>query len=269
MRALVTGAASGIGLATTRHFLREGWQVIGLDRLDPPSDLTPADWILCDLAEPLAVSAACDRLADRSGDADSVLDALVICAGIAGVGDLARVLQINFVSARHLVRSLSPLVCDGGSVTIVSSGAGWRWMDRKEALLAIVREPDDGRALAWATALCGSAAEAYNCSKELLCALVAHDCLIHWPRGVRLNSVSPGSVNTPLIADFMASMGDDAMHFSRGVVGRDGNCDEIAEVISFLATCKASWINGADIKVDGGLTGALAGDVASFPGWVK
>lgn len=267
MKALITGAASGIGLATARLFLREGWQVVGLDRLDPPSDLAHAGWIHCDLAEPSVVSATCALLADTN--VASRFDTLVISAGVAGVGDPQRILQINFVSARHIVRTLSPLVRDGGSVTIVSSGAGWRWMDRKEALLCVVREPNDARSLAMAAAQCGSASEAYNCSKELLCALVAHDCLAHWPRGVRLNSVSPGSIDTPLIPDFIASMGKDAMHFSRETVGRDGTCDEIGEVIAFLATSKASWINGADLKVDGGLTGALAGDVVSFEGWAN
>jgi NAD(P)-dependent dehydrogenase (short-subunit alcohol dehydrogenase family) len=84
-----------------------------------------------------------------------------------------------------------------------------------------------------------------------------------------LNSVSPGSVDTPLIADFAASMGAEAMRFARNTVGRDGNCSEIAEVIAFLASNKARWINGADIKVDGGLTGALAGEAASFSAWAQ
>lgn len=257
--ALVTGAASGIGLATAELLLRQGWRVTGLDRQTRPPSVTAADWILCDLADPSQIEAACAGVPDS-------LDAIVLSAGIAGVGDPARVLQINFIAARRMVRLLAPRVRDGGSVIVVSSGAGWRWMDRKEALLAILREESDAGALAQAAALCGSAAEAYNCSKELLCALVAHDCLQHWPR-MRLNSVSPGSVATPLIADFTASMGDAAMRFSRETVGRDGTCEEIADVIAFLASDQSRWINGADIKVDGGLTGALAGDAARFAGW--
>jgi NAD(P)-dependent dehydrogenase (short-subunit alcohol dehydrogenase family) len=259
-RALVSGAASGIGLATAGKLLDEGWLVTGLDRQPAPATLAKADWILCDLADPAALEAACAGFAGW-------LDALVISAGIAGVGDPARVLQINFVAARRMVRALSPQVRDGGAVTLVSSGAGWRWMERKAALLEVLREEDDGRALALAGELCGSAAEAYNCSKELLCALAAQECLRHWSRNVRLNSVSPGSVATPLIADFTASMGSDAMAFSRETVGRDGSCDEIAQVIVFLSSPAASWINGADIKVDGGLTGALASGAARFARW--
>lgn len=259
-RALVTGAASGIGLATARLLLDGGWQITGLDRQPAPAILAKADWIQCDLSDPAALEAACAGFAGW-------LDALVISAGIAGVGDPVRVLQINFVAARRMVRSLSPQVRDGGAVTLVSSGAGWRWMERKAVLLEILREENDSRALALADELCGSAAEAYNCSKELLCALAAHDCLRHRSRNVRINSVSPGSVATPLIADFTASMGSAAMAFSRETVGRDGSCDEIAQVIAFLSSPMANWVNGADIKVDGGLTGALASGAARFAGW--
>lgn len=264
MRALITGAASGIGLASAQLLQRGGWQVIGLDRLEQPPELAAADWIVCDLSDPSAVCSACDQLA-----AGAALDALVISAGIAGVGDPAKVLQVNFIAARQIVRGLSPQIRASGSITLVSSGAGWRWMERKRALLAVVAEADDVAALAMALALSGSPAEAYNCSKELLCAFVANLCLAHWPRGVRLNSVSPGSVDTPLIGDFTASMGAEAMHFSRETVGRDGTCAEIAEVIAFLASDKASWINGADIKVDGDLTGALAGEAVSFADWAS
>lgn len=258
-KALVTGGASGIGLATARLLAGQGWHVTGLDRHERPGSLATEGWILCDLADPQAVRACCIDFEDE-------FDALILSAGIAGVGDPARVLQINFIAAREMVRSLSRLIRPGGSITIVSSGAGWRWLDRKQVLIPVLQEADDSRALQMALALCGSAAEAYNLSKELLCALVAHDCLAHWPR-VRLNSVSPGSVATPLIADFTASMGSDAMDFSRATVGRDGTSDEIAEVIAFLSGPSARWINGADIKVDGGLTGALASGAARFEDW--
>lgn len=257
--ALVTGAASGIGLAAAELLLKQGWRVTGLDRQPCPTNLAAAQWIACDLSDPSGLDAVCATVADP-------LDALVLSAGVAGVGDPLRVLQINFIAARRMVRLLSPRIHAGGSVVLVSSGAGWRWMNRRNALLDVLREESDTEALTLASALCGSAAEAYNCSKELLCALVAHDCLQHWPR-VRLNSVSPGSVATPLLADFTASMGDEAMRFSRAAVGRDATCEEIAAVIAFLASDQARWVNGADIKVDGGLTGALAGCAVRFPGW--
>jgi NAD(P)-dependent dehydrogenase (short-subunit alcohol dehydrogenase family) len=262
-QALVTGAASGIGLAVSRQLCNEGWSVTGLDISPAPDERVFADWLACDLSDAGQVGAASTQLRQRA----LPFDALVFSAGVAGIGDAAQVLQINFLAARAMLRELAPAVADDGSITLLSSGAGWRWMDRRDALLAIHREPVDEKVLEAALASCADAAEAYVRSKELLTSLAAFACLDQWKRGVRTNAVSPGSVATPLIADFTRSMGAQAMDFSRQTVGRDGTVDEIAEVIAFLASPAARWINGADIRTDGGLTGALASGIAQFEGW--
>ena len=259
--ALITGAASGIGLATARLLSEQGWEVIGLDRSDPPAALVVADWVVCDLARPAEIDRAIDRLGTGS------FEAIVFSAGMAGVGAIDQVLRTNFISVRRMMRALASRVADGGAITLVSSGAGWRWLESLEDLVAVITAPDDEEALSRAAALCSSPAHAYNRSKELLCAMAAYDCLRHWPRRVRLNSVSPGSVATPLIADFTSSMGSVAMDFSRRTVGRDGTPEEIAEVIAFLSESGARWINGTDLKVDGGLVGALSSGAVHFAGW--
>lgn len=259
--AVITGAASGIGLATARLLLDKGWQVTGVDRQARPDALADAAWLTCDLADGGAIDGLCDSL---SGDG---MDVLILCAGIAGRGEIEHVLRINFLANRALLSRLSHRVRDGGAITIISSGAGWRWGDRAERLRAILGEADGDTALAMAAADCASAAEAYVRSKELLCAMVACRCLDQWSRAVRLNSVSPGGVETPLIPDFTASMGQEAMDFSSRLVGRHATATEVAQVIAFLSEPEASWVNGADIRVDGGLVGALASGAAGFADW--
>jgi NAD(P)-dependent dehydrogenase (short-subunit alcohol dehydrogenase family) len=62
-------------------------------------------------------------------------------------------------------------------------------------------------------------------------------------------------------------MGAEAMNFSTSVVGRHATAGEIADVVRYLSSPQASWINGAEIRVDGGLTGALVSGAADFPAW--
>jgi NAD(P)-dependent dehydrogenase (short-subunit alcohol dehydrogenase family) len=257
---LVTGAASGIGLAAALLFAARGWRVHGLDRLPCPAGLRPDGWTRCDLDDIVALPGVLKDLRAQP------LDALVCCAGVAGTGDPQRVLRINFLATRQITRTLAPTLADGGGIVLVSSGAGMKWPQRVDTLRYLVEAPDT-ESLSQAAAQCGTAAEAYILSKELLSFLGAYDCQREWGRGVRLNVVSPGNVDTPLIPAFTASMGADAMAFARSVAGRDGQPGEVAEAICFLASRNAAWINGAELRVDGGLTGALASGAVGFPGW--
>jgi len=255
--ALITGAASGIGLATANLFRAHGWRIFGLDARPAPSSLEGADWIHCDLNDGAALAGALQTLNEQDWSA------VVLCAGVAGVGDSERVLNINFIAPRRMARALTPRIRDGGAVVLVSSGAGMMWAAKREALAPIL-DADDAEALRLALELSPTAAKAYEVSKELLSFWGARQCLAEWARGVRLNVVSPGAVETPLIADFAVSMGQNVLDFSQSVTGRHARPGEIAEVVLFLCSPGASWINGAEIRVDGGLTAAFTSGAIGF-----
>ena len=70
--------------------------------------------------------------------------------------------------------------------------------------------------------------------------------------GVRVNTVSPGPVQTPILGDFEKTMGKDVLDAVRGAVGRHATVDDIAPLIAFLCSAESSWISGQDIQVDGG-----------------
>lgn len=258
---LISGAASGIGLATARKFSLEGWQIVGLDVQPAPPGLGVQHWIRQDLSEPGYLGQILD-LVEETGP----FNAVILSAGVAGLGEMERVLTINYLSARHLIRALAPRLAEGSAITAVSSAAGWRWLERRPALNSVHEEADDLSALKRALSLCKTPAEAYITSKELLSSLIALECL-RQGRNVRLNSVSPGPVETPLIDKFTRSMGEAAMLFSKDVAGRNATPEEVADVILFLHGPGAGWVNGADVRVDGGLTAALASGKAVFPDW--
>lgn len=75
--------------------------------------------------------------------------------------------------------------------------------------------------------------------------------------GVRINTVSPGPVETPILPDFEASMGKQMLDSVRDTVGRHARVDDIVPLIDFLGSPAAGWINGQDILVDGGFVTAI------------
>jgi NAD(P)-dependent dehydrogenase (short-subunit alcohol dehydrogenase family) len=75
--------------------------------------------------------------------------------------------------------------------------------------------------------------------------------------GVRINTVSPGPVETPILFDFEQTMGKDILDMCRATVGRHATVDDIVPVIAFLGSPEARWINGADIQVDAGFIASM------------
>lgn len=225
MTVLVTGAASGIGAAV---MARLGSDAIGLDRAN-------AD-IICDLSDPAAIRAVPARVGRP-------LTAVVHSAGLPGTADTATIIAVNARAPARLTEALLPLLVAGASIVSVSSvtalRCGWA-VDQLDALL-------DG---ADAPAIEG--ARAYELSKAALNRWTARAAAALRGRGIRVNTVSPGPVQTPILADFEASIGKDRIAAAAAMVGRHASPDDIAAVIEFLLSDGARWINGTDIKADGG-----------------
>ena len=97
----------------------------------------------------------------------------------------------------------------------------------------------------------------HDFSKSAVIVYGARTAWLWRDRGVRVNTVSPGPVQTPILADFHASMGPILGKVS-ALVGRDGRPEEIAEPVCFLAHPGASWVNGANLVVDGGFIGGIS-----------
>lgn len=254
-RYVVTGAASGIGDATARKLLDAGALVYSLDRNEPSASVT--QHIAVDLANPRSIDSALESL---SGSFDGLMN----IAGIPGTAPGDLVMAVNTFAVRHLTEAFFDRLVPGGTVTIVSSTAGFGWPLRLEAIRDLLATDtfEDGAAWFKANPQQGNA---YNFSKEVTTVYTMSMGLALAEMGLRINAVLPGPVETPILADFEASMGKDAFDGLKAMLGRHAEPGDIADALFFLASDHAKWINGQPLVVDGGITGAVASGVVPAP----
>jgi NAD(P)-dependent dehydrogenase (short-subunit alcohol dehydrogenase family) len=236
--ALVTGAARGIGLATAKRFLADGWRVALLD-IDEDT-LNRSHAALAGSGTVIAL--ACD-VADRNGVADAVaavaqkfgrLDALVNNAGIAifkpildvTYEDWSRVLAVNLTGPFLCTQAAAPLLRDsgGGAIVNITSISGLRASTLRTA---------------------------YGTSKAGLAHLTQQQAIELAPLGIRVNAVAPGPVDTAM-AKAVHTPDIRAAYHDAIPLNRYGLEEELAEAIFFLCSDRASYITGQTIAVDGG-----------------
>jgi NAD(P)-dependent dehydrogenase (short-subunit alcohol dehydrogenase family) len=145
-------------------------------------------------------------------------------------------------------------------VVAVASTAAVGWQLRTDVLDGLLAASDAAAVRAW-QAVQDLAYPVYSTSKQAVILYAKRLSGPAWSRyGVRVNTVSPGPVQTPILADFEQSMGADVLDAVRSAVGRHGTVDDVVPLISFLTSPEARWINGQDIQADAGyLAGLLAG----------
>jgi NAD(P)-dependent dehydrogenase (short-subunit alcohol dehydrogenase family) len=241
---IVTGAASGIGAATAAHLLRTGHDVIGLDR-QPARDCPT---VLCDLARRETIDEVVGELPDELGGLANV-------AGVPGTFPAELVMRVNVLGLRHLTESVLPRLAAGSAVVNVASVAAVRDPRPQDEVAAILATASFEAGLAWCLDHPLDAPSAYRFSKQVLIEWTLQASAAWRSRGVRVLAVSPGVVDTPILPDFRASMGDAAIDTATAEAGRLAEPDDIAPVIAFLLSAEAQWVNGVDIRIDGGLVG--------------
>lgn len=251
---VITGVASGIGRRTAELAGQLGAEVIGIDRVEPAQVF--GSFIAGDLGTPEGVEAVVAALPAR-------LDALCNVAGVSGATGAAHTLAVNFFGLRALSESVAPKLREAGSVVNVASIAGYCWranLDRARGIARTQGFPDP----ATIVTEFGIPNEAgYPISKEIL--LVWTMLAAHQPqfkdRGIRVNAVSPGPVETPILTQFRSVLGDERVNKDIAATGRVGTAADIAPVVLFLCSDAARWVNGANIATDGGLEAAVNADV--------
>ncbi len=254
---LVTGIASGIGARTAELAGQMGAEVIGVDVREPAGGT--AAFIKGDLS-------TADGVADIVAQLPTRIDALANVAGLSGNTGIVSTLSVNFYGLRALSEAVAPRLREGGAIVNVASIAGYGWrvhLERAKTLTDIAGFPDVAAVAAKHDL---RDAEGYPLSKELLLlwTLRAAHQLLFKQRGIRVNAVSPGPVETPILKQFRAVLGDARVDSDITRVGRAGTPADIAPAILFLCSDGARWINGANLAADGGLEASINAEVLGF-----
>ncbi len=252
MRVAMTGAASGIGAQVVRRL--EGAEITAFDIAESSG---VAAWHRVDMGDMDAVDAA-------AAAAGGPFDALILNAGVPPRdGNAEEVLRVNVLGLVRMARALDGKLAPGASVVATASRAGEHWREnlgQVKALLALTRQADAPGALADFVAREGiDPLRAYCLSKEavVVWTLARSEALL--ARGMRVNCVSPSAVDTPILGDFRAALGERAQR-SLERIGRAGQAGEIAELIAFLARPQSEWIRGQNVTVDGGISALTLAD---------
>lgn len=239
---VVTGAASGIGQASSKELKRQGATVIGVDR-NPVEDLD--DWKKTDLAEPGLIDALVDEL-------PAGISGLANIAGLPPTAPAEAVLRVNVKGLQRLTLGLIPKLADGASIVNLASLAGNGWRDAVDQIKEFESTDWDGITEFVAKHNMEANARSYFFSKEVV---RVWTMLRRWTwrdRGIRMNAVSPGPVETPILPDFLATLGERAAHHM-AIMDRLGRPEDVAPVVAFLMSDESAWMRGANLSVDGGL----------------
>jgi NAD(P)-dependent dehydrogenase (short-subunit alcohol dehydrogenase family) len=230
--ALVTGAASGLGLAVARRLTAEGWRVAGVDVRSAP-DAGGEVRLVADITSEDQVTSAVAAALDRFGS----LDAVAACAGVnatrfalahrLSIAEWRQLLEVNLHGAYVTARSVLPhLVGSRGSLVLVSS------VSAHDAL---------------------PGAAHYSAGKAGVVALVRSLALEYAPAGVRVNSVAPGYMDTAMAAPVLRRPEVRSRVEASIPLGRVADPEEVAAVVVWLLSMDAGYVTGQDIVVDGGL----------------
>lgn len=247
--ALVTGAARGIGLATARWFLANGYRVVLLD--NDEATLAAAEEALrhegvsaelaiavpADVSHPQQVDAAVQRTVDHFGR----IDALVNNAGVAvfkPIGETSfhewrTVMATNLDGAFLMTQAVAPVMLEqgGGAVVNIASISGLRASTLRVA---------------------------YGTSKAALIHLTRQQAVEYGNAGIRVNAIAPGPVETAM-AKAVHTPAIRADYHDTIPLARYGSEEEIANAIGFLCSPQASYVNGQVLAVDGGFDAAGVG----------
>jgi NAD(P)-dependent dehydrogenase (short-subunit alcohol dehydrogenase family) len=258
--AIVTGAASGMGLSCAAQLADQGWPLIlcdlNADRLGAAAaSLRSGERRVDTLAGDISHGGFCDRLIALL--ADRPIGALIHAAGLSPtMADGKRIFEVNYDATARLVEAVRPRMAQGACAVLIASSAG-HMMNSPEIDAALDAITPGQESAAVFPQFVGNSGAAYSVSKRGVHRMIKNQAAPFGARKARIVSISPGLINTPMGRTEAKDSPQMTMMLEQTPLGRYGTSDEIASVAVFLCSPGASFVSGIDVLVDGGVMTAL------------
>ncbi len=238
---IISGGASGIGAAAVHEFVADGARVYILDIIPPRVSRDTVTFFECDVRSYAQIENAIKEISSK----EEKIDCLVACAGIHFSGSIEdtdletfeRVLSTNFKGVFYVLKCVLPIVRQQGHGSIVLVGSDQSLIGKKKSAI-------------------------YGATKGAIGQLTKSTALDYAEYGIRVNCVCPGAIDTPLcdgaLRSYLEKFGSGskedllAQLKEKHPLKRIGSSEEVAHLIHFLCSDKASFITGTLVSVDGG-----------------
>ena len=259
-RVVVTGGATVVGAALLDLLAEIGAPDVTVLELKKPSG-PHATFLETNLSDPAAVDAA---IAQISGQ----VDVLFNNAGVAATQAPRVVIAVNYLALRALSEGLLDQIPSGGAIVNTASIAGGQWPSHLAQINELIDIGDWDKSLEWIdTNLEAVGGDSYSFSKEIVRVWGMRQSHATIKKGVRVNSVCPAPIATPLLKDFRATMTDKIIDWSiREATGKVMSPREVAMPLAFLGSDAAAYVNGHDLVADGGFNAAMTTGQVDFSG---
>jgi NAD(P)-dependent dehydrogenase (short-subunit alcohol dehydrogenase family) len=245
--ALITGAASGMGMVAARLFVAEGARVVLTDVSDEAGEEVAASirsrggdatFVHADVSQEADARAMVERTVATYGRLTVLYNNAGVMLADDGSVDTTdeaiwdTTLAINVKGVAHGCKYGIPAMIDAGGGSIVNVASFVAWMGA------------------------ATSQTAYTASKGAVLAMTREIAVEYARKGVRCNALCPGPIDTPLLAELLADPGRRQRRFVHIPLGRLGKAEELAKAALFLASDESSYMTGASLVVDGGITAA-------------
>ena len=243
------GGGAGMGAAAVTELANLGAEIHVIDLKEPPVPV--ASHQVVDLRDPDATAEAIDNIG-------GTLHALFNCAGLPGppFSDVDTML-VNFAAMRHLAELCADRMTEGGAICSISSGAGMGYLQQIEKWMPLMQTEGFAGAKAWCEANPEAIASGYAPSKEAIILWTHYAALAFSKRDIRVNVISPGPTDTPMMPAFEDHSGKELIDTFTLGAGRRSTPEEQAYPMIFLNSDAASYVSGENLNTDGGMFGGI------------